>query len=997
MANFKTRARALDLLGRQQIAGIPTAINELLKNAHDAYADNVDIDYFRKDNLFVLRDDGLGMTKEDFITRWLTLGTESKLTNRKTTLPPIDESKPFRITMGEKGIGRLAIASIGKQVLILSKAIRKDKQHRIIAALINWQIFEIPGLNLEDVVIPIREFDTLPSESDIEGMKEELLSSLTFLVEKDDITEDEANLIAYTIQKLKISPRILNTSLVGDYPMDEQKGGTFFYVSPVDEILDADIDGNRNPRDATKIEKMLIGFHNTMTPNHPKPILNITFRDFRSDNNTYYSIIDKEQFFTKEDFELADHHFEGKFDEYGQFKGMVKIYRERTFDHIVNWSLNNFKETACGTFTINLAYIQGSKKDSIIDSENYNRIIAKADKFGGLYVYKDNIRILPYGDADFDYLDIEKNRTKRIATAFFSYRRMFGVININQEYNSNLKEKAGREGFIENKAFKQLQDILKNFFVQLAADFFREDTTASPKAETWRAKRQELQSAYNALERREKQAKVRKEKFEKEVEKFFYDLNENKFENQINQIIKSAEMQFEAISSLKDHDIASQRLLDVEFQTRRELSDYKKRILISTPKGFNIKKDVRADYNTYLYEVVKIENDLFIPAYNKIDTLVDNTVKKLDLELSKRKRLEQAVDFISVEAKKINTQKKADINNSVSSITKRVKELTTDLMIDLDDQIRNVKDRFKTLNYSEHSDFNLVEKRMELEDEIQSVSERNTFILDTIIRQLEGIYWEKDVNNKVITNEQITDALGEELDDLRERIQTDIELSQLGLAVGVIHHEFSSTIKAVRSSLKDLKAWSDVHGQLEGVYKNIKINFEHLDGYLNLFTPLNRRLNRNREEIKLLEIKTFLIDLFKTRMDRHNIIFKHTQGFAKTKIIGFRSTFYPVFVNIIDNAIYWLNKSNADEKIIRLHADDKGNIYISNNGVPIPIQDNYKIFDLGFTRKENGRGMGLHISKEVLETAGYDISLDAPREYSTVTFKIEPVNTEDNE
>ena len=41
MAQFKTRARALDLLGRQQIAGIPTAINELIKNAHDAYADGL--------------------------------------------------------------------------------------------------------------------------------------------------------------------------------------------------------------------------------------------------------------------------------------------------------------------------------------------------------------------------------------------------------------------------------------------------------------------------------------------------------------------------------------------------------------------------------------------------------------------------------------------------------------------------------------------------------------------------------------------------------------------------------------------------------------------------------------------------------------------------------------------------------------------------------------------------------------------------------------------
>jgi hypothetical protein len=42
MAKFKTRARAVDMLGRQQIAGVPNAISELFKNAHDAYADHVE-------------------------------------------------------------------------------------------------------------------------------------------------------------------------------------------------------------------------------------------------------------------------------------------------------------------------------------------------------------------------------------------------------------------------------------------------------------------------------------------------------------------------------------------------------------------------------------------------------------------------------------------------------------------------------------------------------------------------------------------------------------------------------------------------------------------------------------------------------------------------------------------------------------------------------------------------------------------------------------------
>ena len=109
---------------------------------------------------------------------------------------------------------------------------------------------------------------------------------------------------------------------------------------------------------------------------------------------------------------------------------------------------------------------------------------------------------------------------------------------------------------------------------------------------------------------------------------------------------------------------------------------------------------------------------------------------------------------------------------------------------------------------------------------------------------------------------------------------------------------------------------------------------------------------------------------------------------------GFRSTFYPVFVNLIDNAIYWLNQSDSNDKIIRLHADETG-VYISNNGLEIPIQDRERIFQLGFSRKIHGRGMGLSISKEVLNAENYNISIVTPKEGCTVTFKIEKINSND--
>src|SRR5437762_3147234 len=122
MALFKARARALDMLGRQQIAGVPTAISELFKNAHDAYASHVELDLYRNDRLIVIRDDGVGMSRRDFEDRWLTLGTDSKVEGGALTpvTPPAGaEPRPI---LGEKGIGRLAIASIGPALLILTRA-----------------------------------------------------------------------------------------------------------------------------------------------------------------------------------------------------------------------------------------------------------------------------------------------------------------------------------------------------------------------------------------------------------------------------------------------------------------------------------------------------------------------------------------------------------------------------------------------------------------------------------------------------------------------------------------------------------------------------------------------------------------------------------------------------------------------------------------------------------------------------------------------------------
>ncbi len=993
MAKFKTRARALDLLGRQQIASIPTALNELIKNAHDAYADNFSANLIREKNLLIIQDDGIGMTREDFENRWLTLGTESKTTENLDRIP-CDPSKSPRKIMGSKGIGRLAIASIGDQVLILTKS-KLLKESKIVACFINWNIFEFPFINLEDIVIPIEEYDHVPTASEISKLCNISMNAIETLLNDVKVGKDVSQELITKVKSFDIDPKKLTASLPGNFSMDTSSGGTWFFISPVSETLYIDTERDKNSDEASRLEKMLAGFHNTMIPGHPDPDINIAFRDFRGhDLNSFISIIQEDSFFTVEDFNMADHHFSGEFDLYGQFHGTIRIYGEKTYDHIIPWNGNRNKPTECGPFRINIAYLQGEQKSSRVDPIDYARIKAKGDLYGGLYIYRNNIRILPYGDSDYDFLDIEKNRSKRASTYFFSYRRMFGAIEIDNNQNRNLIEKAGREGFIENKAYKQLQAILKNFFVQLAADFFNY-ADDSPYSDFYQQKKTEINKLHAALERREKQARARKDSFSKALDLFFARLSKKEFHSYVRTILNRFEQDLQVVCNLENEDEAGEKLIVLESDTNRVLQEYKKSIEVQPPRGFALTKAMLQDYDIYQDEMQSLNTNLFDKARTEITEKISRLMEQRNFSIDKKKRLETAVNQISLEALKSNKKLKSDADDIVRQTSAKVREVTSELIQNLDQQIRQVKEQFVRIPSVSSGTFDLVKERNRLEAEINAVSSKNKEVMENIIRQFESFYIERNIDGEYITSAQISDAMSAELDDMKSRLLSDVELSQLGLAVGILNHEFYAISNSIKQGLKDLKGWADIESKIEGIYTNLKINFDHLDGYLSLLTPMSKRLNRRREDIPLKDINLFLIDLFKARMGRHNVSLKHTAGFERGSIYGFRSTFYPVFVNIVDNAIYWLSNSNVENKIIRLHADENG-IYISNNGAPVKIQDKERIFEMMFSRKPNGRGMGLSISREVLEADAYDLVLDNPQPNMTVTFKISKRKGDDN-
>ncbi len=978
MVTFKTRARTLDMLGRQQIAGIPTAISELFKNAHDAYASRVEIDYYRSDGLFVLRDDGIGMTRDDFVSRWLTIGTESKF--HPTQLPPRDPTMGVRPMLGEKGIGRLAIAIIGAQVLVLTRAKTPDGLSDLTAAFLNWGIFEWPGVDLDEIEVPVRTYSggTLPSKADVLALVEQFQTTCTALA-----TDDMGALRERLVDEL--SHFVVDPVEVDGYDASlslRDGSGTHFIIQPSSDLLPDDIDGDPSTDKAPPLKKALLGFSNTMAPG-TSSVINTGFRDHRADDDTE-DLIAAEDFFRPDEFESADHRIRGRFDDHGQFRGSVSIYGEMIEDHVIPWGGARGQPTHCGPFEVDFAAFEGESRHSTLPHEEHAILSAKTEKLGGLYIYRNGIRVLPYGDTDYDWLDIEFRRTKGAAYYYFSHRKMFGFVEIDAEHNRGLREKAGREGFQENKAYRQFKAILKNFLLRAAADFFRKEGVHS---DTFGTRKEELSREEVARRRREKQVLERKREFEARLHGFFDELGRNEPQNRALAVGGGIAEKLSAASSIGDKDQAAKEVLALEREAYAEIRNLESRYRVPRPR-IGLSKATLRDWNVYNSEFAALQENVFRPARDLIADIVGEEAEKARLLIDRRVRTEAALDDLGREARKTTGNSSRAVRAKADDVATKVGQVARDCLRNVESELRSVVSEFQRTDLAQLPDDAFVEMRDGMERRILEVTEDQSTLLESILDQLQAV----DTTGEDSAMDQLM-AIEQRNVLLEEEMEADMHLAQLGMAIEIINHEFSGTIRSVRNNLRRLKAWADANAGLRELYDGIRASFDHLDGYLTLFTPLQRRLYRKAVEIAGSEIHEFLEDLFRERFQRHAVAFEHTRAFDKSRFVGFPSTFYPAFVNLVDNAIFWLAQQNpGKERRITLDARD-GVLLVQDSGPGVGVRDREAIFEFGFTRKPGGRGLGLHISRESLRRVGYDLLLLDTE--NGATFAIKPEDGDD--
>lgn len=428
-------ARLLTMLGDQLIKNELIALTELVKNSYDADADfcnvkfcNFDDDRKKTYNSYILVDDnGYGMSYDVITKHFLNPATPIKKQGKV-----LRQSRKGRICQGEKGIGRFSMLKLGKKVTIYSKEEDISVVHKVVFDFTKYD---------DEFLMSYR------TEEDI------FLDELTVdyeAIEVDDIPFDVA------IKSKNKGTTILVEALKGewDFRKIDEFGKDMLRFCPF-EVEKKQIVGNQDFNVNIYIDEKEEKYKDSQLKEienliYSKSLYKITGKYDEKEKRLIFSYVEANEEPKQVSLSFVESQERNSLDFHG-----IRFYQE----HLKKY-YENGETTICGNFKYEF-YVFDFEANQ---NEPYGLSIKQKDLIRDhrIFLYRDGIRVQPYGAPNDDWLQIDRARAADKAGNMFSNDQLIGQISITKEYNSNLRDKTSREGIIEdNESFTQFSKIVK--------------------------------------------------------------------------------------------------------------------------------------------------------------------------------------------------------------------------------------------------------------------------------------------------------------------------------------------------------------------------------------------------------------------------------------------------------------------------------------------------------------------------------------------------------
>jgi len=323
-------------------------------------------------------------------------------------------------------------------------------------------------------------------------------------------------------------------------------------------------------------------------------------------------------------------------------------------------------------------------------------------------------------------------------------------------------------------------------------------------------------------------------------------------------------------------------------------------------------------------------------------------------------------------------------------------------------EIKDTTDREKLADTVEYKQFvevinNIVEalQRERLQDKTE---ERKKETLTDIIAPLSANALLENVEDAVKQGadaEEILDYVRgyqqqneKQLLELNERLVYYAQTASLGSVAIVIMHEFLTGMTCIKRFLNKIKSRiGDFEIREKEYFEDAERSHKRIVEVTESFAPLYKRdLRKQRYKVCLNDALEKSIRLIKSKKVSKGVVFE-TNLMDDLFVTMSESELQTVFINLFDNACYWLTGIPEGERRIWVELEKKEEdrivVSISDNGKGIQEEDAEKIFIPGVTSKPKGIGMGLVITTEIIKSYDGAIGVRIPGDKGGATFVVE--------
>lgn len=409
--SFHVDAGLIDRLGRELVGRSETAVSELVKNSYDADAKIVEVKFINSNIIggtLKISDNGLGMTRDQLQKGFMTISSSDKVHN------PISERYERR-KAGRKGIGRFATHRLGKKLTIITQTLNSKKALKL---TINW----------EDYVI---DKDLATIKNRVEEIEKIKLEGTELIIEnlRESWTPGEIKRIYRYVSDLFQPDYLSDRSR--DLNLAKQEDSTFT-VSFTEEIGGVEV-SIANP-DKMIFEKSLAVIEGFIDADNDG-YCSVSSSSLELEEDIIPIFYDKKEIVLKEENGVQ---IEEKvtIKKYGQLKNIhFKVYY---FIYNREIYYTNISKTE-------LASVQKIAKEQ-----------------GGVKLYRNGFRVLPYGERGNDWLGIDKRYFDQSGDTNIpaGNQNLFGFVEIIDQEGDNFEETASREGVLENESYIELRDFI---------------------------------------------------------------------------------------------------------------------------------------------------------------------------------------------------------------------------------------------------------------------------------------------------------------------------------------------------------------------------------------------------------------------------------------------------------------------------------------------------------------------------------------------------------